>query len=144
MKEIAKIFLGEHDFSNFARMEGKDSSRTIDSIDISRANGLLALDFKAQSFLWHMIRRIMSAIIDTCTGKISLDEIKTGLSATQKMDFGIAPPEPLILMDVVYDFDFEVNVMNLARIEQSCEKIRRRLRMEDIFYREMLKNCRLV
>ena len=51
------------DFSNFARVEkGKEPKRTIDTIDIFKEEDIFVLDFKAQGFLWNMVRRIVSAI----------------------------------------------------------------------------------
>lgn len=139
IEECAKIFLGAHDFSNFTRMEGKDSKRTIDAIEISKENEFIVLDFKAQSFLWHMVRRIVSAIMYAAKGKLSPDDIKNALLAKQKGDFGIAPPEPLILMDVDYDFEFDVDVMNLKRSKITLEKHLRTLRIEGIIYHQMLR-----
>jgi len=105
----AALFAGEHDFSNFARVEsGKDPIRVIDNIIIQEAEEFFVIDFFAQTFLWNQIRRIVSALAKAGAGKLSRTEIKQALDHPEmKVDFQLAPPQPLILMDVVYDFSFE-------------------------------------
>ena len=41
-------------------------------------------------------------------GKIQIENLKQALNnPSVKIDFGLSPPEPLILMDVFYNFDFD-------------------------------------
>ena len=59
----AAIFTGKHDFSNFARIEQfRNPVRTINEIVLTEKRNFLTIDFYAQTFLWHQIRRIASAI----------------------------------------------------------------------------------
>lgn len=140
MGEIAKIFLGTHDFSNFARIEeGKNPIRTLDVIDVSKENDLVILDFKAQGFLWHMVRRIVKAMILAAEGKLSNEEVKNALVNKQRADFGIAPPEPLILMDVRYDFDFNIDRMRLGALKTILEENLRVLLINSVIYDQMLR-----
>ena len=70
------IFTGEHNFSNFARIEEfKDPIRTIDNIMISENDDFFIIDLYAQTFLWHQIRKIISSIIKVRIGKIKLEDI---------------------------------------------------------------------
>ena len=140
MEEVANVFLGMYDFSNFARMEeGKNPVRTLDTIEISKEEDIIILDFKAQSFLWQMIRRIVKAMMDATQGKISLGDIHKALTGKQKMDFGMAPTKPLILMDVRYDFDFNINRMKLGDLATSLEKNLGTLSIESLIYDRMLR-----
>jgi len=108
LPHVAALFTGEHNFRNFARLEqGKNPIRVIDSIVFSETNGFVVADFYAQNFLWNQIRRIVSAWKKYSQGKITLRQISDALHhPEQKVDFGVAPPEPLILMDVIYDVKF--------------------------------------
>jgi len=110
-KSISKIFIGEHDFSNFARVESfKNPIKKIENINISKKRNLLFIDFYAQTFLWHQIRRIVSSIIKFEKGKIEKNQIEMALeNPNKKFDFGLAPAEPLILLNISYDFIFEYN-----------------------------------
>jgi tRNA pseudouridine38-40 synthase len=114
----ANVFTGEHDFSNFARIESfRNPVRSIDSIVFTKDGNFLVIDFYAQTFLWHQIRRVVSAIIKVEKGKIEKKDTIDALEhPDKKVDFGLAPAEPLILKDIVYDFEFEYNEKKLKEV----------------------------
>jgi tRNA pseudouridine38-40 synthase len=107
-KNIIDLFKGEHDFTNFARVESKKNGiRNIEDITIRERDDFVIIDFYAQSFLWHQIRKIISAVTQVINHKIDINDIKNGLEFPNlKVDYGLASPEPLLLMDVIYDFNF--------------------------------------
>jgi len=111
LTSTASLFTGEHDFSNFARIEeGKNPVRSLDNIVFTTKNNYLIIDFFAQSFLWNQIRRIISAIEKLQQGKFKKDHIRNALeNPNKKVDFGLSSPEPLVLYDIIYNFDFPVN-----------------------------------
>jgi tRNA pseudouridine38-40 synthase len=102
-------FTGTHNFRNFAKIEiGKNPMRTINNVVITNQDSYFILDFYAQTFLWHQIRRIVSALQKLGTDRIKRKLINEALHNPEfTVDFGLAPAEPLMLKDVVYDFDFE-------------------------------------
>ncbi|MBR9679626.1 MAG: tRNA pseudouridine(38-40) synthase TruA [Candidatus Altiarchaeota archaeon] len=73
-----KRFEGRHDFTKFTKSK-QDAVKTIDSIRITNHEFGHTIDFRAQSFLWNQIRRM----IGTLKGQT-------------------APPEPLVLMELSY------------------------------------------
>ena len=96
-------FEGDHDFRNFTR----DRVRTALRIDLARASAGregTTLDFKAHSFRWNLVRRLVGAALRLEAGKTSLADIDAALDGPGSDDLGLAPPEPLVLMDVSYDF----------------------------------------
>jgi tRNA pseudouridine38-40 synthase len=105
------LFIGTHNFTNFARIEpGKKPVRTIDDIKIIESDRFILLEFHAQTYLWHQIRRIISALIKVEQGKITRTDIQEALDDPKKpVDFGLAPPSYLLLEDVVYDFSIPVD-----------------------------------
>ncbi len=105
----AALFTGEHNFQNFARVEPlKNPIRTIDTIILGETKDFLVLDFYAQTFLWNQIRRIVSALKKVGEAAISLHDVHSALEHPEKkIDFQVAPPEPLLLKDVLYDFSFD-------------------------------------
>ena len=140
LEETANIFLGKHDFSNYAKLEeGKDPIRSLDAIEITQEKGFITVDFKAQNFLWHMVRRIVKAMIRAAEEKLSLDDIKEALETRQKADFGVAQPDPLILMDVKYDFEFNIDYTRLRDLETKLENNLRGLLIDQIIYDNSLK-----
>ena len=101
----AGLFTGRHDFKWFTRVKA-NTVRIVDSIQVTRAGDFIAMDVRGQSFLWGMIRRIAACVQSYCLGEVELKMINRVL-AGEKGDFGLAPPEPLVLVDVDYGFEFE-------------------------------------
>jgi len=119
----ASSFTGEHNFSNFARIEVfKDPIRTIDNIVVTGKNSFVIIDFYAQTYLWHQIRRIVSAMEKVGQGSLDIEQIVEALhNPNKKIDFGLAPAEPLILKDIIYNFEFE-NDKQYVKILNDLEK----------------------
>ena len=63
IREASKLLLGTHDFENFSRTNGEKSTvRTIESIDARVDGGLIKIDVVGISFLWNMVRKIVTAL----------------------------------------------------------------------------------
>jgi tRNA pseudouridine38-40 synthase len=102
--ECADVFLGEHDFARFCKPDNKPTVANIERIDIDVRDGLMILDFEARFFLWNMIRRIVAAIRSVAAGIHDLDDVHRALDDLQEINFGVARPDALTLMDVDYDW----------------------------------------
>jgi tRNA pseudouridine38-40 synthase len=137
MKRTASLFVGMHNFSNFAKLEENDPNLKVDSIEITKHENVIVLDFRAQRFLWHMVRRMVNAIIDVEMGKISHGDIEKALSADEKVDLGVSVPEPLILMDVEYDLDFEMASERLGGLSDKLVSQLNDLQMTSTIYKNM-------
>lgn len=118
--EAASCFTGEHNFTNFARIEtGKNPNRKIKNIIININNDFISIDFFAKSFLWNQIRRIISTIYLLHKRKISINDIKKALENPKiKFDFGLASANLLILKNIFYNFEFNYDVSKLKEIEE--------------------------
>jgi len=101
LEEAAKIFVGEHDFSSFARIDARNPVRRIDKIKI-HADGVIKIDFYAPSFLWNQVRRMVAALIKVGAGLAEAGDIEDALNG-KRINFGIAPAKNLVLLDVLYD-----------------------------------------
>lgn len=123
--ETAALFTGEHNFRNFARVEPlKNPLRCIDMILFSEDDDFFIIDFYAETFLWHQIRRIISGLEKVACGKLSKKQVNDALdNPEKKVDFGLAPPEPLLLKDVVYGFEFDLEKNALKKIHQLERRI---------------------
>lgn len=104
LADILSIFTGEHNYSNFARIEPrKNPVRCIQTIILSQSEQYHVVDIYAQTFLWQQIRRIFSAVIKYADKKISKDDIIKALSKPiETYDFGLASTKHLLLYDVYY------------------------------------------
>ena len=135
IRETADHFVGTHNFTNFAKLEGNDPVRIINSIEVSSIEGGIFIDVKAQSFLWHMIRRIVGAILGVEKGNFHRNDIIKALDGPGEMDLGMAAAEPLILMDVTYDLEFQK--IPLKKLNEDLEKKLGSLKLETLFYKQL-------
>ena len=103
-----QIFVGTHDFSSFATLDGtKNPIRTIHEITLSfdENTRMYTITIKGPSFLRFMIRRIVGACIDTASRKDRepsyLSEILAEKNPRQRLF--CAPAKGLILDSIVYN-----------------------------------------
>ena len=105
MKQAAKIFLGEHDFSTFrsSSCEAKSPVRDIKVSNLSQVNEEIIYEIQSRSFLQHQVRSIVGAIKLVGEGKWALTDIKSALDSKDRKK--CAPPAPscgLYLKEVKY------------------------------------------
>ncbi len=132
LMSIVDIFRGTHDFTNFSNPQVEDAVRTIESIDIEETPDWVFLDFKAKSFLWNQLRRLVSAWVKYLSDEVGKSDLESALNAPEtRYDFGLAPAGPLFLMDVKYDFDFELETevwkKMLSRLQRQILDIKTKL-----------------
>jgi tRNA pseudouridine38-40 synthase len=104
LRLAAALFPGEHDFRWFTS-DPPAGPFSIRGIEVSGDAGLTVVDVRARSFRRGMIRRIVAAMVAHARGGISLEEIRSALRG-ERHDFGMVPPEALVLMQVEYGFPF--------------------------------------
>ncbi|TAN10648.1 MAG: tRNA pseudouridine(38-40) synthase TruA [Burkholderiaceae bacterium] len=65
MRVAARHLLGEHDFTSFraSACQAPSPIKQMETIEISRRGAYLRFDFRANAFLYHMIRNIMGCLI---------------------------------------------------------------------------------
>ncbi len=107
---VCSLFEGQHDFSNFCRLEREtDPIRTVDACIpwFSQDGRMIGFSISARSFVWNQVRRIASAISGASSGRISVSDIKSALeNPEQRVDLGRAPANGLILWSILHsDFD---------------------------------------
>ncbi|UCE45636.1 MAG: tRNA pseudouridine(38-40) synthase TruA [Methanobacteriota archaeon] len=134
MRTAACRMIGTHDFSGFARLDGRSPIRTIESIEITEAPPFFVLDFRAESFLWNMVRRIAWFINAAGEGSVSLDSLEFG-PGVQRRRIGLLPPEFLILMDVDCGIDFPVDPVAIRTLGRAMNERIATLDMEREFCR---------
>ncbi len=105
MRELASRFVGVHDFSGYARKDERNPMRKIDSIEISHTGMFYAIDFRAESFLWNMVRRIVWMINEGSIGRMPVNSIGPK-SPHKPIRVGLSPPEYLVLMDIDCGIEF--------------------------------------
>jgi len=108
LKEAAKRFVGEHDFTSFAN-EGDAGSvsrnpvRTIYRIDVCETEGGVRLEFEGNGFLYKMVRNIVGMLVDVASGRRTLEDVERIFAAKDRRQAPMAaPPQGLFLFRVSY------------------------------------------
>lgn len=101
MQNVAPLFIGTHDFSCFSRVEpGKNPVRMVSSLSVYGDNDCCWFEITAQSFLWHMVRSIATALIRVSEDQFTPEDIRGLLSGRCNNKVKPASPEGLILWEV--------------------------------------------
>ena len=118
-------FVGKHDFRNFCKRDSRNTVRTIDHISCSVEGKFFIVNFYGKSFIWHQLRSIMAFALSGNTDPF----------ATENKFTYMAPPEPLILRDVIYDgvtfLDFDY-MKHKRNVEKNSELIKVRYMLYEI------------
>ncbi len=100
MDRAARRFIGTHNFSFFARVRDKNPIRTVISSSVSEEEGFYFFEVTAESFLWHMVRYMASALLLIGAGEKDEEIISGRLSGNGQDQLSPAPPGGLILWNV--------------------------------------------
>lgn len=105
MREAARSWLGEHDFSSFrgAGCQSKSAVRRVEQIEIRRSGELVIFDIVANAFLYHMIRNMIGVLLPIGAGKRPVSWAHEVLCAVDRKCAGVtAPAQGLYLFSVAY------------------------------------------
>jgi len=104
LNKVAKLFVGEHNFSSFSRVEKfNNPERNIFSSKWIKKNEIYEYTIIANSFLRNMVRNIVGVQLAYSDQKISIKDILKELKkpSGERLNF-IAPAHGLILWKVKY------------------------------------------
>ncbi len=105
LNDAASVFLGEHDFASFRTLgsEVKTTVRNVIASEWKRDGEFILYRVEANSFLRHMVRAMVAAMVEAGRGKLSATEIATMLQARDRHAAPAgAPPGGLYLVEVRY------------------------------------------
>ncbi len=104
MEGACAAFLGEHDFSAFARMEDRKATRPVDAFTVEAAGGFWRFRVTAPGFLWNQVRRMVDACLAVGQGRAAIHDIEGALAGGPVHgEFRLAAPEGLCLQAVAYE-----------------------------------------
>lgn len=106
MNHTASLFTGEHDFSSFCKQNpdvNHNRCVIIESKLIQYSQTEWHYHIRANRFLHHMVRSIVSAIVLVGRGKVDSSEVLNWLNHPDKSNFSVkAPSHALFLEKVLY------------------------------------------
>ncbi len=107
LREVAAIFIGQHDFSAFGSAPGRRGGtvRTVTASEWQPASDELWFDIGADSFLYRMVRKLVFVQVAAAQGRTSLEAVKAALDPASRprvLPAGLAPAHGLALVQVDY------------------------------------------
>lgn len=106
MTQTASIFIGEHDFSSFCKQNpdvNHNRCEVFESKLIRYSLNEWHYHIRANRFLHHMVRSIVSAIVLVGRGKVNSSDVLHWLNHPDKSNFSVkAPSHTLFLEKVLY------------------------------------------
>lgn len=102
MKEVAKLYLGVHDFHNFVSGERDNYECIIYDIDFKEKDNILNIIFEGKSFYRYMVRNLVGMMIDVARGKEEISKVEEMLNSIDEIHGYTAPACGLYLEDIEY------------------------------------------
>jgi tRNA pseudouridine38-40 synthase len=105
LKESVDKIIGKHDFLSLGRppKKGGLTSRTVTTCEWHLVEEDKAfLRIKAESFLYHMVRRTVFLLVQIGQGKLNAIDLEESLIGKKELPAGIAPSQGLFLEKVIY------------------------------------------
>ncbi|AKG92368.1 tRNA pseudouridine{38-40} synthase [Geoglobus ahangari] len=131
MDEAARMLVGKHDFSGFAK-NCRPCVREIYVSKVEKDGELLIYTVEGNAFAWNMVRKIVTAL--KIAGREKSPEIVERVLSGEQIPLTPASPYGLILKDVRYSFDFEVEEKGLATLrERIAENFRKFAQLYGVF-----------
>jgi len=106
MQAACSVLVGEHDFASFATKTNyhrKSTVRNLMQVDVAYEAPLIVLRFRADGFLYKMVRNLVRAVVKVGEGRSSRDRLAEILAARDRKSApGTAPASGLYLESIEY------------------------------------------
>jgi tRNA pseudouridine38-40 synthase len=105
LQEVARLFPGTHDFAAFGTppWAGGSTLRTVYEAGWVQNGPDLSFEVAANAFLYRMVRRMVFTQVLVAQGRLEVQVVAQSLQQVpQQMFQGLAPPQGLTLLAVVY------------------------------------------
>jgi len=112
MKKASSLLKGTHNFKNLCTPKPNERTvRTLFESKVEKNGDLLIFTFTSKGFLWKMVRKTVTVLREIGSGEKPLQYLKDLLDPNNKPRGGVTPADPygLILFDIKYSFDFQVD-----------------------------------
>ncbi|MBO0717007.1 MAG: tRNA pseudouridine(38-40) synthase TruA, partial [Rhizobiales bacterium] len=94
MHAAAQRLIGRHDFTTFRSTEcqAKSPVKTLDRLDVARADDEVRITAAARSFLQHQVRSMVGSLVHVGEGRWSADDLASALAARNRAACGQVAP----------------------------------------------------
>jgi len=125
MQEAARFMEGTHNFRNFSKRNERNPIRTVELVRITKRNGNYLVDVFGMSFLWSMVRKMVSVILSAGKSETDVKDVKNFFDPKCKVLIAPVFADGLILMDVCYQgvkfqMDAYANERFITTLKEEC------------------------
>ncbi len=133
LQAAARLLPGTHDFSAFGTPPRPGSSpvRSVARAGWQRQQEDWVFEIEANAFLYHMVRRLVFVQVQVGQGRVSLEEMRGSLDEGRDQIPGLAPPNGLALVEVIYppaslagDLDKDVHTLAVSGEDDRGQDLR--------------------
>ncbi|MHC1586701.1 MAG: hypothetical protein ACXQTV_04075, partial [Candidatus Hecatellaceae archaeon] len=88
------------------------------------AGEVIRFYFTSKRFTKGLIRKMVTAMLKVGRGELRLEEFRERVEEAgfERLPLPLAPPEPLILLEVEYTFPFQVNSQAVKRLMEKLQR----------------------
>ncbi|ULH14672.1 tRNA pseudouridine(38-40) synthase TruA [Deinococcus sp. KNUC1210] len=103
MQTAALQLVGDHDFAAFATREERQTRRTLHTLEVQRAGGVLELHIAGESFLRQMVRCLVGTLLAVGRGDWTAEDVGRILASADRTQAGPnVPPHGLYFAGATY------------------------------------------
>ncbi len=106
MQQAGDVLLGKHDFSSFraAGCQAASAKRELRMLRISQSGCCVAIELRADAFLYHMVRNVVGSLVSVGIGKWNVENMRDLLAVCDRSQAAdTAPAHGLYFTNAVYD-----------------------------------------
>jgi tRNA pseudouridine38-40 synthase len=139
MRDVSELLQGIHDFKNFTLEKNGSTIREIKSVAVRVLGSFVIIDVAADSFLWNMVRRIVTGFTLVGSGKRDVAWMEEMLNPDQHEEgLMAAPSHGLILTQVDY------NDVNFVEDEYAKTRATKMLQKETLYHGVMTEVLKML
>lgn len=126
MRLALQATIGLHDFRSLSKPDGeRPTTATILNASLMNHNGILMIDLFGTNFLWKLVRKIISILVQVGEGQFDSDIVTKILLEQYTIPSGItpAPPESLVLVETVAPIRMKQSKHALSRLRKNLDSM---------------------
>ncbi|MFX1366987.1 MAG: tRNA pseudouridine(38-40) synthase TruA [Promethearchaeota archaeon] len=118
--------IGLHDFHVLSKPDGtRPTTATILNASLMSHSNILKIDLFGTNFLWKLVRKIISLLVQVGEGQFDSDIITKIIRRQNEMPSGIAPapPESLVLVETITPIRMKQSKYALRRLRKNLDRM---------------------